>query len=91
MFSKTTRDQIADINEWMDASNVQPGTESGHAESAARSVLALARAAGGDMAHVEEALAACIAREWHMSGHGEGRGMSPLFTEDEVPGATRVA
>ena len=91
LFPEETQEKIADVAKWMDATRVPLGTETGHAKSAVRAILGLARITGGDMARVEEILTDHLAQAWRTTESREDTRMIPLFTEPEIPRPARVA
>jgi hypothetical protein len=86
MLSPEMNGKITDVAHWMDLTKVPPGTEDGHARSAVRAILGLARLTGGDMARVEEILAEHITQAWQATGCEQvaGAEMTPLFTRAEA-------
>jgi hypothetical protein len=93
MLSPEMNGKIADVAHWMDLTKVRLGTEDGHAKSAVRAILGLARLTGGDMGRVEEILAEHIAQAWQATGCEQvaSTGMTPLLTRAEVPAAAYPA
>jgi hypothetical protein len=90
MLSPEMNGKITDVAHWMDLTKVPLGTESGHAKSAVRAILGLARIAGGDMGRVEEIIAEHLAQAWQATGCEQvaGAGMIPLLARAEVPDVT---
>jgi hypothetical protein len=91
MLSPEMNEKIADVAHWMDLTEVPKGTEDGHARSAVRAILGLARLTGGDMGRVEEIITEHIARAWRDTGceQVEALGMVPIFTRAEVASPVR--
>jgi hypothetical protein len=87
MLSPEMNGKITDVAHWMDLTKVPPGTEDGHARSAVRAILGLARFTGGDMGRVEEILAKHITQAWqgHWMRAGRGRGDDPTVPQGRDP------